>query len=167
MSQSNDHQVLHPVRIEIPLEIRLYVIQLLNQTLACTVDLRSQVKQACWNVKGHDFSQLHALFATMATELDAYTNLIAERIVVLGGVARGTARTATTRSTLPEYLGAIMDGPAHVRALAERVAPYATALRDNITLAADVEDAGSAAVYTDISRGVDKQLWVLDAHLHR
>ena len=50
---------------------------------------------------------------------------------------------------------------------AERVAPYATALRDNITLVADVEDAGSAALYTDISRGVDKQLWVLDAHLHR
>jgi starvation-inducible DNA-binding protein len=60
-----------------------------------------------------------------------------------------------------------MDGSAHVRALAERVAPYATALRANITLAADVEDAGSAVVYTDISRGVDKQLWVLDAHLHR
>jgi starvation-inducible DNA-binding protein len=166
MSQSNNHQVLHPVRIAIPLEIRLYVIQLLNQTLACTVDLRSHVKQACWNVKGHDFSQLHALFATMVTELDAYTDLVAERIVVLGGVAQGTARTATTRSTLPEYPGAIMDGPAHVRALAERVAPYATALRDNITLAADVEDAGSAAVYTDISRGVDKQLWILDAHLH-
>ena len=166
MTQSNDHQVLRPVRIEIPLEIRLYVIQLLNQTLACTVDLRSQVKQACWNVKGHDFSQLHTLFATMATELDAYTDLISERIVVLGGVAQGTARTATMRSTLPEYPGTIMDGPAHVRALAERVAPYATALRDNITLAADVEDAGSAAVYTDISRGVDKQLWVLDAYLH-
>lgn len=167
MSQSNDHQVLHPVRIEIPLEIRLYVMQLLNQTLACTVDLRSHVKQACWNVKGRDFSQLHALFASMATELDAYADLIAERIAVLGGVALGTARTATTRSTLPEYPGAIMDGLAHVQALAERVAPYATALRDNITLSADVEDAGSAALYTDISRGVDKQLWVLDAHLHR
>ena len=167
MSQSNGDHVLHPVRSDIPPEIRLYVIQLLQQTLACTVDLRSHVKQACWNVKGHDFSQLHALFATMATELDAYTDMVAERIVVLGGVARGTAHTAATQSMLPEYPDAIMDGLAHVRALAERVAPYATALRADITLAADVEDAGSAAVYTDISRGIDKQLWVLDAHLHR
>jgi len=167
MGQSNDHQVLHPVRIAIPLDIRLYVVQLLNQTLACTVDLRSHGKQAFWNVKGHDFSQLRALFATMATALEAYTDLLAERIVVLGGVAQGTARTGPTQSTLPEYPGAIMDGDAHVRALAERMAPYATVLRDNITLAADVEDAGSAAVYTDISRGVDRQLWVLDAHLHR
>jgi len=167
MSNHNDHQVLPPVRSDMPSEIRLYVIQLLQQTLACSVDLRSQVKQACWNVKGHDFSQLHTLFATMATELEAYIDLLAERIVVLGGVARGTARTATRQSTLPEYPGAIMDGPAHVRALAERFASYATALRDDIAHAAEVEDAGSAAVYTDLSRGVDKQLWVLDAHLHR
>src|SRR5438093_9289836 len=89
MSNHNDHQVLPPVRSDMPSEIRLYVIQLLQQTLACSVDLRSQVKQACWNVKGHDFSQLHTLFATMATELEAYIDLLAERIVVLGGVARG------------------------------------------------------------------------------
>ena len=167
MSQSDDNQILYSVRIDIPSEIRLYVIQLLNQTLSCTVDLRSQIKQACWNVKGHDLVLLHALFATMATELDAYTDLVAERLVVLGGVARGTVRTAATHSTLPEYPGPIMDGDAHVRALAERFAPYATALRADIAHATDVEDAGSAAIYTDISRGVDKRLWFLEAYLHR
>jgi starvation-inducible DNA-binding protein len=166
MSQSDDNQVLYPVRIDIPPEIRLYIIQLLNQTLTCTVDLRSQIKQACWNVKGHDLVLLHALFATMATELDAYTDLVAERLVVLGGVARGTARAAATHSTLPEYPGAIMDGDAHVRALAEGFASYATVLRADIAHAADVEDAGSAAVYTDISRGVDKRLGFLEAYLH-
>jgi len=166
MSQSDDNQILYPVRIDIPPEIRLYVIQLLQQTLACTVDLRSQIKQACWNVKGHDLVLLHALFATMATELDAYTDLVAERLVVLGGVARGTARTAATHSTLPEYPGPIMDGDAHVRALAERFAPYATALRADIAHATEVEEAGSAALYTDISRGVDQRLGFLDAYLH-
>jgi starvation-inducible DNA-binding protein len=163
MSDSNGH---HPVRSGIPSEIRLYVIQLLNQTLACTVDLRSHVKQACWNVKGHNFVPLHALFATMATDLDGYADLVAERLVVLGGVARGTARTAAAQSTLPEYPSALLDGDAHVRALAERFAPYATALRDDITRAADVEDAGSAALYTDISRGVDTRLGCLAAYLH-
>ena len=167
MSQSDDNQILYSVRIDIPSEIRLYVIQLLNQTLSCTVDLRSQIKQACWNVKGHDLVLLHALFATMATELDAYTDLVAERLVVLGGVARGTVRTAATHSTLPEYPGAIMDGDAHVRALTECFASYATALRTSIRHATDVEDVGSAALYTDITRGVEKRLGLLEAHLHR
>jgi starvation-inducible DNA-binding protein len=40
-------------------------------------------------------------------------------------------------------------------------------MRDSIVLAADVEDADTAAVYTDISRGVDKRLWVLEAYLNR
>jgi starvation-inducible DNA-binding protein len=166
MSQSDDTQGLSPVRIDIPLEIRLYVIQLLQQTLACTVDLRSQIKQACWNVKGHDLVLLQALFATMATELDAHTDLVAERLVVLGGVARGTVRTAATHSRLPEYPGALMDGDAHVRALTECFASYATALRADIAHATEVEDAGSAALYTDISRGVDQRLGFLDAYLH-
>ena len=166
MSQSDDNQILYSVRIDIPPEIRLYVIQLLQQTLACTVDLRSQIKQACWNVKGHDVVLLHALFATMATELDAYTDLVAERLVVLGGVARGTARTAATHSRLPEYPGTIMDGDAHVRALTECFASYATALRADIAHATEGEDAGSAAIYTDISRGVDKRLGFLEAYLH-
>jgi starvation-inducible DNA-binding protein len=166
MSQSDDNQGLYPVRIDIPPEIRLYVVQLLNQTLACTVDLRSQIKQACWNVKGHNVVLLHALFATMATELDAHIDLVAERLVVLGGVARGTVRTAATHSRLPEYPGAIMDGDAHVRALTEGFASYATALRADIAHAMEVEDAGSAALYTDISRGVDKRLGFLEAYLH-
>src|SRR6476659_7294807 len=109
---------------------------------------------------------LQALFATMATELDAHTDLVAERLVVLGGVARGTVRTAATHSRLPEYPGAIMDGDAHVRALTECFASYATALRADIVHATEVEDAGSAALYTDISRGVDTQLGFLEAYLH-
>lgn len=165
MSERDGQTNLRSAGIDIPPEVRLYVTQLLQQSLACTVDLRSHVKQACWNVKGPDFSQLHTLFDSMARTLDAYTDLLAERLVVLGGVAWGTARTAAMQSTVPEYPDTISEGLAHVRALAERFAPYATSLRDGIARTAEVEDAGSSAVYTDISRGVDQQLSVLTAHL--
>jgi starvation-inducible DNA-binding protein len=167
MSDRDGHPVLHPTRIDIPPEIRLYLITLLNQTLACTVDLRSQVKQASWNVKGKEGAQLQALFESMATELDAYADLLADRLVVLGGVALGTARTAAAQSTLPEYPSDLAAGDAHALALAERVAHYTTAVRDAIAHAADVGDADTAAVYTDISRGVDKRLRFLESHLHQ
>ena len=48
MSDRDGHPLLHPTRIDIPSEIRLDLMSLLNQTLACTVDLRSQVTQASW-----------------------------------------------------------------------------------------------------------------------
>src|ERR1700752_195588 len=126
MNNSDHAPALRPTRIDMPPEIRLDMITLLNQTLACTVDLRSQVKQACWNVKGKDFAPLHALFALTVTELEAYSDLVAERIAVLGGVVMGTARTAATQSRLPEYPSEIVEGNSHVLALAERFAHYAT-----------------------------------------
>src|SRR6266540_6990256 len=124
MCLSDQDRVLHPTRIALPLEVRMYVIALLNQTLACTVDLHLQAKQAAWNMKGADVLQLQHLFATIAAELDAYTDLLAERIVVLGGVVRSTVRTAAMQSTLPEYPCTIVEGDAHALALAERVAHY-------------------------------------------
>jgi len=166
MNQKDHLPFLHHSRIDVPPEIRQYVIQLLNQTLACTVDLRSQVKQAGWNVRGNDFAPLQALFAALASQLDAYADLVAERIAALGGMAMGTARTAAAQSRLTEYPGTIVEGHTHVVALAERFADYARAMREGIALSTDVEDAGSAAVYTEISRGVDKRLWSLDAHLY-
>jgi starvation-inducible DNA-binding protein len=66
---------------------------------------------------------------------------VAERIVVLGGMARGTARTAPMLSGLPEYAGAIVAGHAHVVALEQRFASYSVAIWGGIVLAADVEDA--------------------------
>jgi starvation-inducible DNA-binding protein len=167
MSDRDGHPALHPTRIDIPTEIRLYLITLLNQTLACSVDLRSQVKQASWNVKGKEGFQLQALFESIATELDGYADLMADRLVVLGGVALGTACTAARKSTLPEYPGDIAAGDAHALALAERIALYATAVRNAIAQAADVGDAATAAVYTDISRGIDRHLSFLESHLHQ
>jgi starvation-inducible DNA-binding protein len=148
-----------------PLEIRAYVITLLQQTLACTVDLRSQVKQAAWNIKGTDVFPLQALCATLAVELEDYTDLVAARITALGGVARGTARMAIAQSTLPEYPGDLVAGTAHVQALAERFASYATAMQADITHATDVGDVGTVNLYTNISRGIETRLGELDAYL--
>ena len=167
MTQSDHNPCFYATRIDIPLEVRVYVTTMLNQTLACTMDLRSQVKQAAWNVKGRAFVQLRTLFEAIAVELDAYIDLLAERIAILGGVVGGTVRMVAIQSTLPEYPGDLVGGEAHVQALAERCAHYATVIRACITHAADVEDADTANVYTDISRGIDKQLWILEAHLHQ
>src|SRR5262245_20818993 len=110
----DDQPALHPTRLPIPADIRSYVVTILNQTLACTVDLRSHVKQAAWNMKGTDVPQLQALFATIATELDAYSDLVAERIAMLGGMVRGTARMVATQSMLLEYPDDLVEGHEHV-----------------------------------------------------
>ena len=167
MSATHQSTHLYPTRLDIPLEIRLFLITLLHQTLACSLDLRSQVKQAAWNMKGKDAAMLHTLCTTMAAELEAYADMVAERIAILGGEVLGTVRTVAAYSTLPEYPGAIVEGHAHALVLAEHLGYYTKAVREAITCATDVEEAGTAAIYTDISLRVDKQLWVLETYLHQ
>ncbi|MGF1496475.1 MAG: DNA starvation/stationary phase protection protein Dps [Elainellaceae cyanobacterium] len=155
----------YPTRIDLPLDVRSQVAELLNQTLAATLDLKTQTKQAHWNVKGMDFYQLHELFDEMATELEEYIDTVAERITALGGTAMGTARIAAADSILPEYDLDAVEGAEHITALAERYAAYAKHVRDGIGKTDELGDADTADLYTEISRTVDMRLWFLEAHL--
>jgi len=165
MSYHPEASRLYPTRIDIPEEVRSQIAVILNESLATTLDLKTQVKQAHWNVKGLDFYQLHELFDELATELEEFVDLIAERITALGGYAFGTARIAAEHSILPEYPFDIADGQSHVTALAERYAVYAKLVRDAIDKTGSLGDADTADLYTEVSRAIDKRLWFLEAHL--
>ncbi|MEO0457920.1 MAG: DNA starvation/stationary phase protection protein Dps [Cyanobacteria bacterium P01_A01_bin.114] len=156
---------LYATRLDIADEVRAQVIDRLNQTLATTLDLKTQTKQAHWNVKGIDFYQLHQLFDEIASTLEEYVDMVAERVTALGGLALGTARIAADKSELPEYPLEAVGGKDHVSALADRLALYAKSLRENIDRTAELGDADTSDLYTEISRAVDKYLWFLEAHL--
>jgi len=156
---------LYATRIDLAEELRVKVIEILNQTLAATLDLKTQTKQAHWNVKGMDFLQLHELFDEMATELEEYIDMVAERVTALGGTALGTARIAAESSILPEYALDAVSGKDHVTALADRYGAYAKHVRVAIDQTDELGDADTADLYTEISRAIDKRLWFLEAHL--
>jgi starvation-inducible DNA-binding protein len=165
MSTTSLKTRLYSTRIDLPEDTRTQVVEILNKSLAATLDLKTQVKQAHWNVKGMNFYQLHELFDEIAGELEGYVDMIAERVTALGGVALGTARIAASESILPEYPLDIVDGKDHVTALAERFAPYAKMVRDAIDKTDELGDADTADLYTEVSRTVDMRLWFLEAHL--
>src|SRR5512140_685998 len=84
-----------------PQQARL--IELLNRRLADAIDLQLQSRQAYWNVKGPHFMTLRELFDKVAQGVEEYTNLIAEHIVQLSGMAEGTAHAVARRTSLDEY----------------------------------------------------------------
>jgi starvation-inducible DNA-binding protein len=158
-------QQAFPTSIDIPERQRQQVITLLNQRLADAIDLKTQAKQAHWNVKGAQFLQLHELFDSVAGHADDAADLIAERVTALGGVANGTARQAAATSSLREYDHAAVTGPEHVRALADRLATLGAAVRAAIDETDRLGDKSTADVFTEISRQADKDLWFLEAHV--
>jgi len=143
---------------------RKQAIELLNARLADCKDLQTQTKQAHWNVKGPNFIALHELFDKINEEIEDYVDDIAERAVQLGGVAEGTARMVAKRSSLPEYPTNTVDGRGHVEALSSALAIFGKAARKAIALADELGDLDTADLFTEVSRGIDKWLWFVEAH---
>ena len=143
---------------------RVEISALLNQRLADAVDLQTQMKQAHWNVKGPHFIGLHELFDKIDEAVEGYVDLIAERIVQLGGIAEGTARVAAGRSRLEEYPLTIADGSAHVEAVSKALSTFGHEARKSIDQADELGDADTSDLFTEISRGIDKWLWFVEAH---
>jgi starvation-inducible DNA-binding protein len=156
---------MHNTKIDLPKETREKLIEILNTRLADAMDLKSQAKQAHWNVKGMNFIALHELFDQVATNVEGYVDTIAERITTLGGTAMGTVRVAAEKSTLQQYPLEITDGADHVDALSTALADFGKKVRANIDDADELGDMDTADLFTEISRNVDKDLWFVEAHL--
>jgi starvation-inducible DNA-binding protein len=155
---------LYPTKNDLPEATRTEVITLLNQRLAEAIDLQTQCKHAHWNVKGPAFIALHKLFDEITEDVEDYVDLIAERIVQLGGVAEGTVGVVANRSTLVDYPLTLGTGSEHVAALSDALGEFGRAVRVGIEEMNELEDAGSADILTEISRGTDKWLWFVEAH---
>ena len=156
---------MHTTKNDLPEQVRSKVIELLNARLADAIDLQTQMKQAHWNVKGPNFIALHELFDKINEEVEDYVDDIAERVVQLGGVALGTARSIAQRSQLREYPLTIANGREHVEAVSAALATFRKSVRQAIDSSSELRDADTADLFTEISRGVDKWLWFVEAHM--
>lgn len=156
---------MHETKIDLPEGLRTRVVRLLNERLADAIDLGAQSKHAHWNVKGPNFIALHELFDEIAEHVEEHIDLLAERITALGGTAHGTLRAAARATSLPPYPEDIVEGLAHVQALATALADFGRKVRKGIAETAEWGDADTSDLLTEISRSADKDLWFLEAHL--
>lgn len=138
---------------------------LLNRHLAAAIDLHGQVKQAHWNVRGSNFIAVHELFDRVASDVEDYSDLIAERARALGSTALGTVQTAASQSFLVPYALGVADTRDHLFAVAGALAAFEQSTRDAINETAAAGDQESADVFTEIGRGLSQQLWFVESHL--
>ena len=158
---------LFPTRNDLPAESRSKVVDLLNQNLSDLTDLYSQTKHAHWNVKGVNFYQTHLLLDTLAEEVEEFIDTVAERATSLGGVANGGVKWTAAHSRLPEFPRDVSEAQALIGTIADRYAAVARSVRAAIDEANTHGDADTADLFTEVSRGIDKSLWFLEAHLQK
>jgi len=136
----------------------------LNACLADTEAMTLAVKQAHWNLKGRGFIGVHELLDEAVGHLRDAADMMAERAVILGGLAKGTVEEAARRSRVEAYpleLEAIDD---HVVALTDRYLEYGKMLREALTATDEAGDDNTADLFTEVSRVVDKDAWFIGAN---
>lgn len=135
----------------------------LNQNLANLADLAAAYKQAHWNVVGPDFAQLHTLFDQFTGQVREHMDVIAERAVALGGAAHGTLHAAAEHSALRPFPVDERSERRLLEELVSRVEKVDMGLRQGMD--ASGEELASQDVYIEVVRGIEKQRWMLQAHL--
>ena len=146
-------------------KIRIQSVKLLNLHLAAAIDLHAQMKQAHWNVRGPGFIAIHELFDRVSTQVEDFSDLIAERAGGLGGTANGTIQTAAKQSYLIPYPLGIADEMEHLFAVSGALAAFGGSIVEAIEKSTGIGDATTADLFTEISRGIDQQLWFVESHL--
>ena len=92
---------LHQTRNDTKNNAKAVSMQALEARLADSIDLGLVTKQAHWNLKGPQFIGIHLMLDKFRAEQDEWTDMMAERIVQLGGTAKGTAQEVNKRTNLP------------------------------------------------------------------
>lgn len=155
---------LYPTQNDLPQKTREQIIDLLNARLADLSDLYSQIKQAHWNVKGPNFIALHELFDDAAETILPFVDEVAERAVQLGGIAYGTVRLAAKNTSISEYPTDISTSKDHIDAVVNALSSVGKLVRQDIDVADKLGDKDTADLFTEISRGIDKFTWFVEAH---
>lgn len=143
------------------------MVDLLNARLADGLDLKLAVKQAHWNLKGRGYIGVHELLDEVAARLEEFNDTMAERAVIMGGFAKGTAQVVAEHSTLAAYPVEMTDVQDHIAALVDRFKDHGAKIREAIASADDAGDEDTADLFTEVSRGIDKDAWFIGANAER
>ena len=139
---------------------------LLSVVLADEMLLYVKTRKFHWNVSGHSFMELHKLFESQYTELEAIIDTVAERIGKLGGQTIGTMNEFASLARLVEHPNQYPVQQSMITELLSDHELLVAELRKDIDLSTDENhDAGTADMLTGIMQQHETIAWILRRYL--
>lgn len=155
-----------PMPIALDDETRQASIDHLNQTLADTITLRDLYKKHHWQVSGPTFYQLHLLFDKHFNEQNELVDLIAERIMMLGGISIAMAADVAQMTKIPRPPKGREEVPVQVSRLLQA---HEIVLKDAHAMARkadeDGDDGTNDLLVSSLIRTNEMQVWFVAEHL--
>jgi starvation-inducible DNA-binding protein len=162
--QAYGHLVAMPIALSE--KVRKTSVDNLNQLLADTMVLRDLYKKSHWQVSGPTFYQLHLLFDKHYGEQSDLIDILAERIMMLGGVSVAMAHDVAEMSSLPRPPKGREEAPVQISRLLhahEEILLEARAMAKQA--ATDGDDGTNDVLVSNVIRTHEMQVWFVAEHL--
>jgi starvation-inducible DNA-binding protein len=138
----------------------------LNQLLADTITLRDLYKKHHWQVSGPTFYQLHLLFDKHFSEQNELVDLIAERIMMLGGVSIAMSADVAETTLIPRPPKGREEVPVQISRLLHAHEIVLKEARAMARQAAEQGDDGTNdLLISNVIRTNEMQVWFVAEHL--
>jgi starvation-inducible DNA-binding protein len=138
----------------------------LNQVLADTITLRDLYKKHHWQVSGPTFYQLHLLFDKHFGEQNELVDLIAERIMMLGGVSVAMSADVAETTLIPRPPKGREEVPVQISRLLHA---HEIVLKEARTMARQADEEGDDGtndlLVSSVIRTNEMQVWFIAEHL--
>ena len=155
-------------RLPIALEdnTRKQSVEILNKILADTMTLRDMYKKHHWQMSGATFYQLHLLLDKHYEEQANLVDMIAERIMALGGISIAMAPDVAEMTTIPRPPKGREDVPTQLSRLLQAHEIILRQAHDGADAADEAGDDGTNdLLVSNIIRTGEPQVWFLAEHL--
>lgn len=152
--------------IGINTEQAVQLAQNLNQLLANYQVFYMNARGYHWNIRGKDFFELHLKFEELYNDLLTKVDEIAERILTLGEQPQHSYSAYLNQADIVEQT-LISDGSEAIGQILDSFKRIISRQRDLLSMAAEVNDEGTAALMSDYIREQEKLVWMYGAYLNR
>lgn len=141
-------------------------VETLNQVLADTMTLRDMYKKHHWQMSGATFYQLHLLLDKHYEEQAALVDMIAERIMALGGISIAMAHDVAEMTRIPRPPRGREDVPSQLSRLLEAHQIILKQAHEGADAADESGDDGTNdLLVSNIIRTGEPQVWFIAEHL--
>lgn len=117
-----------------------------------------------WNIKGKRFFDLHVKFEELYTDANLKVDMVAERILTLGGVPLHTFEDYISSSKVPVGKN-ISEDVAAIRLVVDSLKELLVIERKILAASADANDEGTNSMMSDFITEQEKILWMMKAWL--
>ena len=136
----------------------------LNSLLANFQTYYQNLRGIHWNIKGKRFFDLHIKFEELYTDANMKVDLIAERILTLGGVPEHTFKDYIEHSNVPVGKNVTRDEEA-IRLIVHSLTELLVIERRILDASDTASDEGTNSMMSDFISEQEKTVWMMKAWL--